>query len=127
MAKDKDKRKKFLSRKSRQSMEWQARNPARTLLTTTKTRARLKGLEWGLTDEYFYGRLAPMRCEVSGLPLIFDGRKHGPWRPSVDKIDPNKGYTPDNVQIVCWIYNRAKHIGPDEDVMILAKALTGRV
>ncbi len=107
-------------------MEWQARHPERALLASTKTRAKLKGIEWGLTDEYFYGRLASMRCEVSGLPLTFGGRKHDPWRPSVDRIDPDEGYTPGNVQIVCWIYNRAKHIGSHEDVVRLAAALTGR-
>ena len=118
---------KYKARKIRQSMEWQARNPERTLLSSTKARAKLKKLDWELTDEYFYGRLAPMRCEVSGLPLTFDGRKHDPWRPSVDRIDPDKGYIPDNIQIVCWIYNRAKHTGSDEDVLLLAAALTGRI
>ena len=117
---------KYKARKIRQSMEWQARNPERTLLSSTKARAKLKKLDWELTDEYFYGRLAPMRCEVSGLPLTFDGRKHDPWRPSVDRIDPNKGYTIDNTQFVCWIYNRAKYTGSDEDVMRLAAALMRR-
>jgi hypothetical protein len=43
--------------------------------------------------------------------------------PSLDRIDPTKGYTKDNVQVVTWIYNRAKHQQTDADVLEFAKAL----
>ena len=36
-------------------------------------------------------------------------------RPSPDKIDNTKGYTPDNVKIVTWWYNRAKGIHDDDE------------
>jgi hypothetical protein len=42
---------------------------------------------------------------------------------SIDKIDPKKGYTLENSRVVVWIYNAAKNIFTDEDVMRMANAL----
>lgn len=42
-------------------------------------------------------------CEVSGHAL----EGSGPFRPSLDRIDCAKGYTPDNVRITCLIANTA--------------------
>lgn len=110
-------------KKLQASATWVAKYPERALLRSTRARAKFRDIEWDIPEDYFYGLLSTMRCEVSGLPLSFNGGKHDPWRPSVDRKDPTKGYTRDNVQIVCWIYNRAKHIGLDADVLRLAQAL----
>lgn len=42
-------------------------------------------------------------CEVTGHPL----ENEGPFAPSLDRIDCSRGYTPDNVRIVCLITNTA--------------------
>jgi hypothetical protein len=57
-----------------------------------------------------------MMCEKtgSGFLLVDDGngtsagRSRHPRSPSLDRIDRTKGYTADNVQVVCWQYNIAK-------------------
>lgn len=41
----------------------------------------------------------------------------------MDRKVPQKGYTPENVQMVVWIYNAAKWTGTHEDVMVLVRAL----
>jgi len=43
--------------------------------------------------------------------------------PSLDRVDSSKGYTKDNVQLVCRIYNTAKGNGTKEDVMKMVDAL----
>jgi hypothetical protein len=43
------------------------------------------------------------RCEVTGHPL----EASGPFRPSLDRIEPGRGYVPGNVRIVCLITNTA--------------------
>lgn len=46
-----------------------------------------------------------------------------PWSPSLDRIDPLQGYTPENCRLVVWMYNAAKHISSDANVLRLAQAL----
>lgn len=42
-------------------------------------------------------------CEVTGHALHEDG----PFRPSLDRIDPKLGYVPGNIRIVCLVTNTA--------------------
>lgn len=46
-----------------------------------------------------------------------------PFAPSIDRIESKKGYTSDNIQIVCQIVNRAKNEYSQEmfDAMCLAR------
>lgn len=47
-------------------------------------------------------------CSVTGSPLSFYGE---PWfKPSIDRIDNAKGYTLDNVRIVCAVANFAMNV-----------------
>lgn len=45
------------------------------------------------------------KCEITGHPFEWVGRS--PYGLSMDRIDPNKGYTKDNVRLVCWWINAA--------------------
>ena len=63
-------------------------------------------------------------CAVTREPFTFDGPRH-PWQPSLDRIDCAKGYTRDNVQAVCLIYNLAKNKYAHADVLRLAALLLG--
>lgn len=73
----------------------------------------------------------PLGCAQTGLPFEYkagtDSRsgwhRVGDMSPSLDKIDPLGGYTKDNVQIVVWMYNRAKGCNTDAAVLAFAKAL----
>lgn len=56
-------------------------------------------------------------CPVSGCLMVpgqgkFRGTAY-PNSPSLDRIDPRKGYTPDNVRVVCQFVNLAKNAMPD--------------
>ena len=44
---------------------------------------------------------------------------------SLDRIDPKKGYTKNNCQIVSVIYNKAKGDGCATDVFLMAQYLQG--
>lgn len=64
------------------------------------------------------------RCALTGLPLGYPGENDDlQMRPSLDRIDSNGHYTPDNVQIVCRFMNRWK--GADNDQ--LARRLLARL
>jgi hypothetical protein len=51
------------------------------------------------------------RCAVSGLEFssaaVGAGRARHPFMPSLDQIEPGKGYTADNVRLVCVVANFA--------------------
>jgi hypothetical protein len=58
-------------------------------------------------------------CAVTGLPFVLDYKGQGirnPLSPSPDRINPKLGYTKENVQWVCWMYNLMKGDHGQEDV-----------
>lgn len=76
----------------------------------TRKRARNKGLKYGLSAGWILKRLERIGycCELSGI--AFSARRpreshKRPWMPSLDRIDCTKGYTQDNVRIVCVAVN----------------------
>ena len=101
---------------------------ANNMLAGSRKRAAKKDIPNDLTREWLSERLERGVCEATGLPLQLDGgRLNGGYRPltpSLDRTDSTKGYTMDNVKVVCWMYNAAKGTGSHEDVMKLAEALT---
>jgi hypothetical protein len=96
---------------------------ASRLCSGAKNRAKNKNIAFCLDLEWVKARLEPMKCEVSGVPLLFEVDKtvmHSPFRPSIDRIDNSLGYTKENSRIVAVIYNKAKSDGTDADVLKLA-------
>ena len=93
---------------------------ARALITHARLRARNKGVDFDLDShrEEIEARIAKGVCERTGYTFEMDSTKRGqrnrhPRGPSFDRIDQRKGYTYDNLQIVCWQYNAAKAEIPD--------------
>ncbi len=91
-------------------------------LVAARGRCKTRGMEFDLT-EADVGE--PTHCAVTGLPLDMsksfnDGNT---FCPSLDRIDPKKGYVKGNVRVVIHAYNLAKHCGNDESVLTMARAL----
>jgi hypothetical protein len=72
-----------------------------------RARAKKFNLEFSLTKEDIF---VPETCPLLGIPLfIADGKKNAkPNSPSLDRIDPSKGYTPDNVWVISHKANTMK-------------------
>jgi hypothetical protein len=100
------------------------------LFNSAKTKAKGRKLEFNLKYNDVLRRVRTGKCAVSGIP--FDHRAKPvrgvdlPFRASLDRINNTKGYFPDNIQVVCCIYNRAKLMWGREDVLHLAMALIER-
>lgn len=100
------------------------------LLKRAKIRAKEKGWEFDLTRDWVLQRLKKGVCEVTGLPFDLskqdESLRHNPFAPSLDRIDPSRGYTKDNVQVVIWAYNAAKNEFGEYVLRAIAEALVSR-
>jgi hypothetical protein len=75
------------------------------LWEASKCRAKKRELEHTLKLSDIQ---VPMVCPVLGIPLKVGMGEQSPNSPSIDRIDNNKGYTPENILIVSWRANDLK-------------------
>lgn len=81
---------------------------AQCLVGTVRTRCRKRGLEFDLGAHVaeIQRRIDAGVCELTGVPFdLSPGRKFS--SPRIDRIDPRKGYTYDNIRIVLNLVNAA--------------------
>lgn len=105
---------------------------ARRIYGKVKKNAEARGIECPLTQDEFYEVMCRCEgyCEVSGVRLsLQDRRDHGkrrPFAPSVDRIDPTRGYTPDNVRVVCVAANYAMSDWGEAVLLEIARGMVMR-
>ncbi len=102
-------------------------SPIDTLLRNTRARAKQRGRECTLTLEDVTALTASMVCSRTGLVLQWGQGNKSPWAPSLDRQDNARGYTRDNVELVCWAYNRARGEDSHEVVWLMAQGLLSSV
>lgn len=91
-------------------------------------RKRSKGRDWGppeFTKQEIEKIITNGKCKITDIPFEFSQEKYwrSPWTPTPDRIDSTKGYTKDNVQWVCYIYNAMKDEFSVKDVEIFLESL----
>lgn len=82
------------------------------VLSSARCRAVKKKLEFNISLEYLKSLWNKQRgkCSITGLDMthiILNGKMRTSL--SIDRIDSNKGYTVDNVQLVCIVANMMKN------------------
>ena len=84
------------------------KKPYIRLFHLAKRRAEKKKIEFSLTKEIVKAKFPEDNiCPVTKKPFLF-GIENKNYNPSIDRIDNNKGYTKDNIVIVCHIVNAIK-------------------
>jgi hypothetical protein len=101
-----------------------ARQPWLPLLTGAQHRSAKSGMPFALTREWCEARWTG-RCELTGIEFILNTKSRDNFAPSIDKIDPRKGYVPDNCRFILFAFNLLKFTGTDETMYALARALIG--
>lgn len=94
------------------------------LYKQARERAEYKGHEFNLTKECVLEKLVKGVCERTGqrFDLSKSEKFHfNPLAPSIDKIDPSKPYSDDNIQMVTDWYNRAKGQHSDAEFVEFCK------
>lgn len=102
---------------------------ARQLFRAAKKRADNAGLAFTITPRFIEDRLKKGICERSGINFDFGpSETHtNKFAPSIDRIDPSKGYTPENSRLVIAMYNFCKGQYSDKDVEAFALAVVKRM
>lgn len=93
------------------------------LIARARSNAERKGIIFNID----YNDILPIIklgfCQITGSKFIIKNDFKNPFRPSIDRIDSNKGYIKDNIQVVTWIYNLAKNMYEHSDVLQMARDL----
>lgn len=99
---------------------------ATKLLRGAVRRSKKSDRQVTITAEWVLLRLEQGTCEATGLPFSLDSDSFNftaPLSPSLDRIDNSLDYTPENTQVVVWIFNRAKGDWGKGALQALANAL----
>jgi len=96
------------------------------ILANKRIYCKRKDLPYDLTKTWLREKLRLGRCEVTEIGFELHKGKRSPFGPSIDRIDPRRGYTRDNCRVVVNCYNQAKSDWSDNDVLRMAKALMSK-
>lgn len=91
------------------------------IFNTARSRARVHKVEFDLKLEDI---AIPILCPYLGIPLTrIQGKGRQDYNPSIDRIDPTKGYTRGNIEIISDKANRMKNNATPEELVTFAKSI----
>jgi len=103
---------------------WREANPVKRLLMATRQSAKVKGLEHNITEEDIV--CVPI-CPLLGIKIDYSaGTGKTLQKPSVDRIDPTKGYIKGNVEVMSGQANLMKNKSSKEELILFAKNILTR-
>jgi hypothetical protein len=110
---------KMYDKKFRKEYHHTIKGYAFKIYSNAKRRANLKNLKFELTSEWVYDKVKNMKCEITGIELSLTDLKDiriNPYKPTLDKVNNNEGYTKENTKVVCWWWNVMKQDWSEETV-----------
>ena len=100
------------------------KDPIPQMLSNSKIRAKSKGIPHDITSNDIK-KIWPKdnKCPVLGInfQMGYKDKKTKSYSPSLDRIEPKKGYIKSNILIVCDIVNRLKSDASIEDLKKISK------
>lgn len=91
----------FKIKRHERTLKWREKNPSKYLLQHARARAKDRNVPFDLIEEDIQ---IPDVCPVFETPFEYGT----PLSMSVDRKDPRKGYTRDNIQVISWKANMMK-------------------
>lgn len=78
-------------------------------LVDARKRAKQKGIQCTIEYRHIYDSVVSLgcRCWLTGIQFKKSTNGKNPYRPSLDRINPEIGYTPENTRIVACCVNLA--------------------
>lgn len=97
---------------------WTRQNVKQRAWWHARRRAETAGLPFTITPDSLPD--VPSACPVLGIPLdVGTGQRHA-GSPSLDRIIPRLGYTPENVHWISWRANRIKNDATIDELRLVA-------
>jgi hypothetical protein len=96
---------------------WRRLDPRKRILQQSRSRAKRKGIDFNLELEDI---IIPNECPLLGLPFIIGTKDNYEQTHSLDRVDPTKGYTKDNVWVVTKKANSMKNSATKEELLYFA-------
>jgi hypothetical protein len=96
-------------------------HPERDMVVHARHRAKKKGIAFSLSPEDI---VIPKHCPIFGVELELGKGRVGRNSPSLDRIDPNRGYTPDNVWVISYRANVIKNDAAPEELIHIGAVLS---
>jgi hypothetical protein len=101
------------------SLEQRKKNPLRTMISNTKSSAKKRNIYFNLTEEDL---VIPEYCKYLEIKLTINaGEGLIDSAATIDRIDNNKGYTKDNIQIISHKANIIKNNLSINDLILFLK------
>lgn len=102
-------------------LQWRKGNPEKALLAGVKSRCKQFGIYYDIDVSDIQ---IPEKCPYLGVTLeMSHGKGKLPNSPSLDRIDPTKGYIKGNVQVISDLANRMKQNATVEQLVIFAHSI----
>jgi 16S rRNA C967 or C1407 C5-methylase (RsmB/RsmF family) len=96
-------------------------NGVYTKYHSIKARAKIKNIDFNIE---YADIVIPDKCPLLGVP--FEVGKNNPYNPSVDRIDPTKGYVKGNIEVISELANRMKSNANKEQLVTFATNILNR-
>jgi len=111
----------YMRKKSREARE---KNYEASLLYGSRSRAKKMGLDFDLdiTDI-----VIPDVCPLLGIPLYMADKYGHDNSASIDRIDPLKGYTKDNIWVISRKANAIKSNATAREIILVGEGLKKRL
>jgi len=96
-------------------------NVPRYLLTKAKSRAKQYRIPFTITEQDV---MVPEVCPVLGIELqtqVGRGKGHAAASPTLDRLDPNRGYVPGNVCVISFRANQLKNNATPNELRLVAE------
>lgn len=103
---------------SDQRVNYYANNLEKRMVWSARGRAKKKGIEFKLSPSDI---VIPEMCPLLNIPLRKGVGRIEEGSPSLDRIDPTKGYVPENVQVISSKANTMKSNATLKELELLVK------
>ena len=91
------------------------------LLSHLKASAKKRNIKFTLTLADLYELSLPLTCPLLNVVIEYDAKGYNEFSPSIDRIDSDLGYEPDNIQVLSVKANRAKNNLTEQELKQIAK------
>lgn len=96
---------------------WRKKRPDLYRLAAIRYRCKKEGIPFNITEEDIE---IPDKCPILGLLFLSGVKRPEDTSPSVDRIDPQGGYTKGNVQVISNLANKMKANATSEQLLLFA-------